>query len=128
MHSRTVKTSFFLLLLALGFLLVRPALAANGTQSLFQLPEDLEEVKQIIRKILEILPQALKEAWGEAMKIFKQVFIWFKKIWAKYIEQRVRVLWEFLKYQIRMRKALFKQEFKKEFEELKQEIKNIFKK
>jgi len=90
-------------------------------------PETLEGTKTIGEKILKDLPQALKEPWQEAMRVWgKMADIW-SGWWNSYILPWLKSFWQNIKAplikEMERRKPIIEEEFEKEKKEIKEEIK-----
>ena len=59
-----------------------------------ELPEDLEDFKNIGQRILDNILGALKEAWEEAVKIWKKVIGWIVNIFESYIFPFFKFVWQ----------------------------------
>lgn len=90
-------------------------------------PETLKEAETLGAKILKGLPQALKEPWQKALRVWEGMWNWAKGIWNSYILPWLKSIWQKItvpfKKEIERRKPIIEEEFKKEKKEMKEEIK-----
>lgn len=115
------------ILILFGFLLPILAFAQFAQNQPLTPPETLEEAKTMGEKILIAFPQALKEPWQEALRIWGRmadifsnwwnyhIFPWLKSIWHKILSIFIQ--------ETERRKPIIKEEFEKEKKEIKEEIK-----
>jgi hypothetical protein len=108
-----------IILIAVGILL--PNFAFLETQPV-QIPENLEEAKEVGRGFLKELPNQLEKIWRkEVFPLWQKIYNWLKeKIWDSYLWPKIGLP---LKKEIEKRKPIIKEEFKKEKKEMKEEIK-----
>ena len=112
------------ILILFSFLLPQVVFSQEGTPKI-KAPEDLEEVKELGQKALEIgekeLPGILEKIWNEqVLPMWQKMWDWFEvNVWAR--------IWPIAEEEIEKRKPLLEQEFEKEKEELKEEIPEISK-
>lgn len=65
-----------------------------GFGSAQELPENLEDFKNIGQRILDSILGALKRAWEEAVGIWKKVIGWIVNIWKSYIFPFLKFIWQ----------------------------------
>jgi hypothetical protein len=58
------------------------------------LPESSAELEDMGRKFVEFFPRIFKQAWEEAVKIWKTMWNWVKNIWTKYIFAWLKSIWQ----------------------------------
>jgi len=78
-------------------------------------------------RVLQGLPQAIKEPWQEALRVWGKVFDVFSWLWNSYISPWLKNIWYKIsvpfKKEVERRKPLIEEEFEKEKIEMKEEIK-----
>ncbi len=99
--------------------------AANEVDRPLNQPETKEEFQAIGERTTRLLPDAIGNAWKEAINILKKtyngVIEWLKEIWEK-----VRLFFErlitILKGETERRKPIIEEEFQKEKQEMRGEV------
>lgn len=94
-----------------------------------QLPETLDEARDVILRVLIALPKAFINAFQEGWGVLKQTIKWLWAQWDKYIwswiKSRLQDIWQIviglIGQEVEKRKPLLQQELEQEKEELKQE-------
>lgn len=81
------KLLIILLIIGLFLLSVQVAFAQK-------LPENLKDSKNIGQKILDSILGSLKKGWEETVKIWKNMWEWFKNIWNSYIFPFLKFIWQ----------------------------------
>lgn len=103
---------------------------ANDTQ-MPAVPKTLEEAKTLGKEAVTGMPEALKKACQETLKVWKTILRWFKSIFDSYIFSWFKNIWQkiysFLEKEVEKRKPEIKEEFGKEKKEMKEDIPRVSK-
>jgi len=111
-----------------------PPIKAPGT-----VEEAIGMLKKASQKVLEIIPEAIKEIWHKkVLPVWKKMWDWSKNVWENYIKKPLHDFWyysfkpkiqsflqeikEFLGKEVEEKKPVIKEEFRKEKEEMQEEI------
>ena len=106
-------------LIVLGVILPNFSFAEEAK---IEVPENLEEVKELGGKAVEIgkkeLPETMEKAWQEeVLPLWQRMYDWFKRsVWEPYFAP-------FFQKEIEKRKPEIKEEFEKEKQEMKEPAK-----
>lgn len=113
-----MKKYLLLFLLVSYCLMIFPVFSWAGQEGI-KAPKTLEEIKSFFKKILELLPEALREIWQKVLMFWQKIFEKIKQGWDKLLGQRLAKILDSFKKEIEKRKSIFKQELEKEIQELK---------
>ena len=107
------------------FCLLSPLFAFAQSENQIQVPENIEEVKAIGKKVLTIgekeLPGIMQKIWKEeVVPIWLKMYNWFK---SRYGERINNWFQKTIKPELEKRKPKVEEEFKKESGEMKTEVK-----
>ncbi|XOA43124.1 MAG: hypothetical protein ACKKMO_01455 [Candidatus Nealsonbacteria bacterium] len=125
-----IKTMKILIILIIfGFALANLSFA----QQTIQVPENLEEAKEMGEKALETgkrnLPDTLERIWKEdILPVWQKMYGWFEvNIWSKIKDFFQNEVIPRFKGEYEKRKPIIEQEFEKEKEEMKEELPEVTK-
>ena len=116
-----------IIILSIAGLLLPNFVFLQEINQLPQAPETLKQAKTMGERVLQGLPQAIKEPWQEALRVWGKVFDVFSWLWNSYISPWLKNVWYKIsvpfKTEMERRKPLIEEEFQKEKTEMKGEIK-----
>jgi len=116
-----------IIILAIGGLLFPNLSFVQEVNQSPKAPETLEEAGRIGERILQGLPQAIKEPWQEALRVWGRMFNILSNFWNSYIFPWLENIWYKIsvpfKKEVERRKPIIEEEFEKEKIEMKEEIK-----
>lgn len=110
--------AIFLFLNILFFGLVSVSLAEDP--HVVQLPNSIDEAKTMGEGILPTLPGITKSVWGDGATTLKNIFLFVKSSWIKYIHPEVN---KYITPTIQKERPELKENFNKETKEMGQSIK-----
>jgi len=110
---------FFLInFLGLGFIAFAKT---DFDQNIVQIPNTIDEAKQMGEGMLPLIPGIIKGLWNDGTKVLKSLFDFSNDQWNKNIFPVVN---KYFGEIIRKRSPIIKQEFEKESTEMKEDIKS----
>jgi len=108
------------------FVTERNICLAESPETPLKQPETIEDFERIGKKSTNLFPEAIKNAWNEALKIWKDIYEKVKT-WTAGLRQTIKRfferLWQALKGEAERRKPMIEEDFEKERKEFGGEMK-----